>query len=294
MNKDLSRFNDLVYNEGSSSEKQESFVDFLIENSEISTPEIDVNTVWTKHSFKIASNIKNDFRWVKIVASILLIAVVSFFLFTMKDSPNVLISSLDKKKAIKFSDGSFGILNKNSTFEFQETFGKERIVKLTGEAYFDIQKDNRQFTIEVGNARIIVHGTAFNVKETNHFIEVFIDHGQVSFETKAVDQLLTSGMSARLMKSGTMVLEDEVSPNITAWRTGKFNFKNTPLSLVLEELSSFYDFKYAISSNFESCLVTAKFNKAEFSQLVETLELLLGATFTFSNKQLNISGTGCH
>lgn len=67
----------------------------------------------------------------------------------------------------------------------------ERIVRLDGEAYFDVSHDARHpFVVETRELAIRVLGTAFNVRALagNPFTEVVLERGAVRLETPGGDQ----------------------------------------------------------------------------------------------------------
>lgn len=70
---------------------------------------------------------------------------------------------IGQKSMIKLPDGSTVWLNAESSISYPEYFDKdERRIKLKGEAFFDIRKDeNRPFIVEVNNIDVSVLGTQF-------------------------------------------------------------------------------------------------------------------------------------
>src|SRR5690606_732935 len=73
------------------------------------------------------------------------------------------------------------ILNHHSKLSYPENFNKNtRDVRLTGEAYFKVSKDQkRPFTVSTGALSTRVLGTAFNIRETDSIIDVTVSEGLV-------------------------------------------------------------------------------------------------------------------
>ncbi len=71
-----------------------------------------------------------------------------------------------KDFSLVLEDGTKVWLNAESSFEYPTCFnGSERIVKLSGEAYFDVVSDiHHPFIIETSNVRTRVLGTQFNLR----------------------------------------------------------------------------------------------------------------------------------
>jgi transmembrane sensor len=76
------------------------------------------------------------------------------------------IAKKGEKKKITLPDGTLVYLNGDSKIELGENFDqKDRNVKLTGEAYFDVKHNvKKPFHVLTKDFRITVLGTAFNVK----------------------------------------------------------------------------------------------------------------------------------
>src|SRR5258705_1291820 len=116
-------------------------------------------------------------KWIA-AASIILIAGVSFFIFKNKRSAthsefvsqqnlNKISTQPASKTKVQLPDGTQVWLNANSQLLYNsENFGKdERTVNLTGEAFFDVTKNEKiPFVIHAGVVKITVKGTALNVK----------------------------------------------------------------------------------------------------------------------------------
>ena len=118
----------------------------------------------------------------KIAATLLLVALFTFiaFHFTKNTTEHVKTATAitkenqrGRKSTIFLKDGSIVYLNAESSIRYPEVFpDSARIVKLQGEAYFDIARDpDKPFIVQVGNLRVSVLGTSFNINayEENEF-----------------------------------------------------------------------------------------------------------------------------
>ncbi|MBN1791642.1 MAG: DUF4974 domain-containing protein [Bacteroidales bacterium] len=78
---------------------------------------------------------------------------------------NEIIVPIGEKSQVILSDGTHVWINSGSRFKYPLCFGQDsRDVSLEGEAYFDVTKGEKTFTVTTHDARIQVLGTAFNVK----------------------------------------------------------------------------------------------------------------------------------
>ncbi len=80
------------------------------------------------------------------------------------------VAKKGEKKKIVLPDGTSVYLNGDSKIELGENFNqKDRNVRLTGEAYFDVKHNaQKPFYVRTKDFKITVLGTAFNVKSYNN------------------------------------------------------------------------------------------------------------------------------
>lgn len=97
------------------------------------------------------------------------------------------------KTQLTLQDGTKIWLNAGSKVQYDSNFGKEnRLLKLSGEAYLEVARDdNCPFTVDVGEVRVKVLGTSFNVKayKDNNEIKVSLLKGSIEMETDNGDML---------------------------------------------------------------------------------------------------------
>lgn len=152
---------------------------------------------------------------------------------------------------IVLEDSTVVWLNSESTLSYPESFGTgSRTVAVTGEAYFEIKHDKRPFYVEAGGQQIKVYGTAFNVRgyEDEDEILTTLESGKISITRRGNNEaelILTPGHQSRYNKNSTAVTVRAVdSEVVTGWRHGKFVFEETPLEIIMRDLSRWYDFEY--------------------------------------------------
>ncbi|MCM1077095.1 MAG: DUF4974 domain-containing protein [Bacteroides sp.] len=143
-------------------------------------------------------------------------------------------------------------LNSESTLVYPEIFGSsERRVCLTGEAYFSVRKDaSRPFCVVTDGQIVKVYGTMFNVRAYpgDSCVYTTLEQGSISISRTDISSgevLISPGHQARLNLSDRKLNLREVDPKvITGWRHGRFVFEEQPLSVIMRDLSRWYDFKY--------------------------------------------------
>ncbi len=147
------------------------------------------------------------------------------------------------------ADGTQVWLNSGSALHYPIRFeGKERRVKMEGEAYFEVAKNpDLPFIVEGGGVEIQVTGTAFNVKAypEEQAIVTTLVNGGVNL-TKGTQHLaLTPGFQASFNRTTDDVQVNRVNTALyTSWKDGLFEFVNMPLNEICRQLGRWYDVEF--------------------------------------------------
>lgn len=149
-------------------------------------------------------------------------------------------------------DGSKVWLNAASTLSFPTTFDVTRNVELSGEAYFEVAKDQKHpFVVSTKAQEVCVLGTHFDINSyaNEPSVNTTLLEGSVRVIpagmsknnfTKAI--LLKPNQAAVNTGSGLNVVSVDASNSI-AWKNGRFTFNNEPLEMIMRRLSRWYDVK---------------------------------------------------
>ncbi|BAV05375.1 FecR family protein [Filimonas lacunae] len=158
-------------------------------------------------------------------------------------------------------DGTRVWMNSGSQLRYPTAFaGRERLVELTGEAYFEVAQDAHiPFKVSIaGKAAVEVLGTAFNVSAyANELWRTTLLQGSVrvldnyhaqtatvqnSVVLKPMQQAVVTAeyMPANLNKSIT-VYSNVNTDKILAWKNGLFNFDGLSLQEAMQQLERWYD-----------------------------------------------------
>jgi ferric-dicitrate binding protein FerR (iron transport regulator) len=158
----------------------------------------------------------------------------------------VTVNSGDKGRVeVALPDGSTVWLHRNSSIEYPENFEADRTVRLTGEAYFSVVKqDGKPFLVESRDFSVRVLGTEFaiesgddarsSVEMAGGRVEVSVDERPYILNTG--DRLVLDRLTGDLSLS-KIAPEEAVAP----WRDANLTFENCSLDAVFERLASFYD-----------------------------------------------------
>ncbi len=143
---------------------------------------------------------------------------------------------------IILADGTHVWVNSLSTLEFPTQFtGKERRIRLTGEAYFNVAPNSAHpFIIECGDKELKVLGTTFNINDYNGKFVTTLETGKVAIKIGHETYCLKPSMQL-CAENDQIILQEVNTKEFTAWKDGLFVFKKQQLKDVLEILSRWYN-----------------------------------------------------
>ncbi|HEY9559191.1 MAG TPA: FecR domain-containing protein [Anseongella sp.] len=144
-------------------------------------------------------------------------------------------------------DGSRVWLNAASSIRFPTVFtGKEREVEITGEAYFEIEKNtNMPFVVKKGNVEVQVLGTHFNVKayddEANITVTLLEGSVKVIAEDRGLETVIMPGQQARINNVGQIALVKNADMDrAIAWKEGRFEFHGN-IQDIMRQIARWYN-----------------------------------------------------
>ena len=143
---------------------------------------------------------------------------------------------------LTLSDGTRVWLNAETELRYPVQFnGKERVVYLKGEAYFEVSKNKEKpFLVQVDDMSVKVYGTAFNVNTYNK-IETVLVTGSVSMNQGGKEVLLKPNQKGVFDQvSGKITVEDVDVLAYVSWKNGDFIFRNESLNSIMDKLSRWY------------------------------------------------------
>ncbi len=202
-------------------------------------------------------------------------------------------SVTEKGKEVLLSDGSKVWLNENATLSYPKTMGEEeRVVHLTGEAFFEVTSDSsRPFIVHTENSITKVLGTSFNINSRAGETEVTVNSGKVKVSTLA-DQyvVITPGFSAMVL--GDVIEKSEnTDPNYLSWKTGNFSFNNRRLDSVIEDLSAYYSKPVKLMPSVKNARLTASFDQFSLEDILAVIQLSCNVKISDLGNEILIEST---
>ncbi len=143
-------------------------------------------------------------------------------------------------------------LNSESSLHYPDKFdSKERVVEVSGEAYFSVQKDSlRPFYVIAGEQKIRVYGTTFNVRNygDDSLAYTTLETGSIAIsrlDGQGGEVFIKPDHQAIFNKTEShLVMQQVDAKRISAWRYGRFVFDGQTLLNIMRDLSRWYNFEY--------------------------------------------------
>lgn len=193
---------------------------------------------------------------------------------------------------LELPDGSKVWLNAASSIRYPTTFsGKERLVELTGEAYFDIKKNqNIPFRVHFtspskdGGDRegmIEVMGTQFNVNayHDESTIRTTLLEGKIKMVSDKQTAILKPGQQAQIkntsLGNGQIRVSDDVdTEEAIAWKNGLFYFDNVDIQAIMRQLARWYKVQVIFKGKIPARRFAGQVSRnSNLSQVLKILEL---------------------
>lgn len=161
---------------------------------------------------------------------------------------NTMTTPAGRQFTLLLPDGSKVWLNASSSIRFPTAFsGKERLVELSGEAYFQVAADKSlPFHVKLPqNGEIEVLGTGFNVNgyANEKAITTTLVEGQIKVKQGTESKLLKPGQQAKIAANAVSLIKNANVEMITAWKNGVFNFEGLTLEEAMRQIERWYDVK---------------------------------------------------
>ena len=250
------------------------------------TPDVDAawNKVQQQIQGKEATRVLPVYRniWA-MAASVVLLLGIGYLLYQQFSPPAWKeVSTNNQSEEILLPDGSKVWLNHNSNFSYPEKFAHNRLIKLSGEAFFEVAKDAAHpFKITAAGTTTQVLGTSFNVRayinESN--IEVSVATGKVWFSGQQGNQklVLLPGDRGRYNTTSNGLEKLKTADNYLAWKTGELVFNHSMLPQVLDDLQRYYNIKLSIKdTSVTSVSFSGRLNRQPLNSALEILKSSLG------------------
>ena len=197
---------------------------------------------------------------------------------------------------IVLPDGTRVWLNAATELKYPVRFvGKERRVYLSGEAYFEVQRDTaKPFIVVMNGNEVRVLGTEFNVRsykdEKCQFTTLVTGKVLLTTHDRKCMELLPNEQGI-VDPQGELRKEQVDVALYTAWKDGNFVFRKQCLENIMEIVERWYDLKVTFED--EWCKQVSFSGNVEryddFSKLAEMLEATGSVKFKIKNNEIYVT-----
>ena len=204
---------------------------------------------------------------------------------------NTLTTPKGGQYQLTLADGTKVWLNAASSLKFPTAFtGGERVVELTGEAYFEVVHNSKQpFKVKTADQTVQDIGTQFNVNSytdedvaattlVEGSVKIFDGKGQTMI--KPGQQYLRKGNGAMDVKSDVDI--DEV----TAWKNGMFQFNNADIKTIMRQISRWYNVDIEYSGQVPTSTYHGRISRNSNASAVLKILELSGIDFTIERGKI--------
>lgn len=242
---------------------------------------------------KIAKKRKMHIRrmtlYVASIASLLFLVVFTLYQISTREPSSLTYAeaatSYGERKQLELTDSTKVLLNSRTHLVYPHTFGKkERRIRLSGEAFFDVSKDKTPFIVETSRFDIQVLGTAFNVKayEDDERVSVAVDRGHVRISMREASFVLNRNEKVTInVRTGEIAKEANLNRSPFAWMKGGLYFDRTPIRDVASELERIYGCRIVFNENetFHN-LISGEHDNQSLDAVLQSIEQTSGIKHT--------------
>ncbi|MDR0429481.1 MAG: FecR domain-containing protein [Tannerellaceae bacterium] len=185
-------------------------------------------------------------RWVKYGVAAIIIILLSLNLYQLRQKEGAIAMNMvevpkGEKASITLSDGTKIWLNAETKFTYPFQFGlKNREVKIEGEAYFEVAKNEKKpFIVKGSNFNIHVLGTRFNVNaHPGEDVSIALKEGKISVDSKNSENqmILKPSDYLQLTTDGRTILQKTDISTIDSWTKGEVAFTAQSLAAIVRSL----------------------------------------------------------
>ncbi len=153
-------------------------------------------------------------------------------------------TAFEETAIIQLEEGTKIVLNENSSIRYKSNLANasKREIWLEGEAYFEVEHNEKPFVVHTDRGDIRVLGTTFNVEQRAKYLQTTLIEGKV--------EITFASHPAFEMKPGTSILldaKDKVSNQVfdlnktLAWKankSAKLLLKNVKIEMIVAQLDT--------------------------------------------------------
>lgn len=275
---------------GDLSEKDiKSVANILAKSSGYTYPDTRTNANWKKLQSRISTDkvipitqaSKRTFPILKwaVAAVVVLGIAVGIWRYNLPEPVQMVTYATENAtKEVQLPDGSVVTMNKQSNIHHNDFNSDERIVELSGEAYFSIVHNGKPFTVRTSQGTVTVLGTEFNIKDRSQgkqCFEVALTKGKIAFAPNGGKPFeMKPGDIIKKINGGSFEL-NKIPANTLSWLEQKLIFENESLENIIKALEEQYSVKFSFDESLKNEKLTLTFSQLTAEQAADLLSKTL-------------------
>jgi transmembrane sensor len=232
---------------------------------------------------------------------LILLSIYAFYSINQPQNINLpdkqlVVKSTDRGQKLKITlpDGSTVLLNALSELTYLEDFSDSlRWVELTGEAYFEVEKDaNKPFIVKTADLATHVLGTSFNVRHRSveNQIQIALLSGSISINVPDENILLEPGDIAVFDCNKESLVKGKWDyKKDFGWKDGLLYFEQAKLEEIKEKIEMWYGVQIDVSNETDkSRHFTGSFRNESLRNVLESLSFTFDFSYQLKDKHVLI------
>jgi len=230
-------------------------------------------------------------KWVPLAAAAIIALLVYVNISTSTSYDTNLKTDYAENSQELLPDGSIIDINAESEVAYSKAkWESDRRIKLNGEAYFSVKKGSK-FTVVTDNGNVEVLGTSFNVFSRGNIFSVECETGKVSVTANGKEVILTPNEGVRLDLGQSELAKTDGSTKRSAWRRGSYDYKETELREVLDDVERHFNVKINMDDIPSDLNYNGQFSGTNIDSVLHQVCWPLGLTINRSGKDYQISSS---
>jgi ferric-dicitrate binding protein FerR (iron transport regulator) len=199
-----------------------------------------------------------------------------------------------QQSKVTLPDGSLVWLNAETHLKYNHG-KKNRVVVLSGEAYFEVTHNpNRPFIVKTGNTKIQVLGTKFNVSHypDSEITQASLLTGKINMSLPGADHAIELVPGQKLVYNAekhTYAKSEARVQDEILWRQGILFFDNEPFDGLIKKLERYYAVQFIYNREvFDNKHYTGKIDNLSIEKVLDFISLTIPMKYEVNNKTIKL------
>lgn len=206
-------------------------------------------------------------------------------------SYNTLSTPKGGQYQLTLADGTRVWLNAASSLKFPTAFtGSERMVELTGEAYFEVAHNSKQpFKVKSAGQTVEDIGTQFDINAyaDEDAVTTTLVEGSVKILDGQKETMIKPGEQYLLKSNHEGKVESDVDlDEVTAWKNGMFQFDNADIKTIMRQVSRWYNVDVVYQGQIPASTYHGRLSRNSNASVVLRILELSGINFTIERGKI--------